>query len=303
MDRQDEIGFDPEQIFNEGTIAGQADLQAQLRDRLQAELNLSQDEVEALFDPAPRRHRRGHKRGKINCSAKQRATMPQICKGASSGRKTRRHARRSAVRTYDPAPSKTMQTVRRAGSRVKRRASGVVNKVLPYVPLIVGAGTFYSLYSTRATDLKAAGKLNKDGTPVDGVIDAIMYDINNYSVPITSGGGGGTAGSIERVKGELPSIIGSLIGGFAISAATKGTKYSKYGDVANKSLMAYAAAVTGKAILDPPINGAPVRSSQQVGQVVQAQVGNSYAPPQDTSRMRSQAVIQSTQSSGFVNPY
>jgi len=88
-----ETGLDPETIFNEGAATGQADLQNELSDRLQSELGLSGDEVEALFDPAPRKGK-GRKRGKINCSAKQRATMPQICKGG-------------AARTFDPRRKKS----------------------------------------------------------------------------------------------------------------------------------------------------------------------------------------------------
>ncbi len=278
MTEELETGFDPEHIFNEGQVAGQLDLQEQLGARLQDELGLTPEETQALFDPAPRK---GKKRGKVNCSAKQWAKMPQICK--QTGRPIKAHHARHAVRSYDPAPGKVTQ----AAHRVKRRTSGMVNKVLPYVPVLVGAGAFWSLYSARATELKTAGKLNSNGTPVNGVIDAIMYDINNYTA------NGGTTGSIDRIKANLPTILGSLIGGFAIGAATKGTKYSKYGDVANKSLMAYGAAVGLKAILDPPLNsGQPVR--QQPGQVTIV----------DQNRLRSQEqVMQLPQTLNFSNPY
>lgn len=282
MTEFEETGLDPEHIFNEGQVAGQLDLQEQLGARLQDELGLSPEETQALFDPAPRRGRKG-KRGKVNCSAKQMAKMPQICKGVKSIRRAK-SGRTSVGRTYDPAP-RNPGRVARVTNRVRRRASGMVNRVLPYVPLAVGAGTFYSLYSTRATDLKAAGKLNKDGTPVDGVVDAIMYDINNYTA------NGGTTGSIDRLKDELPGIIIPLIAGFAVSAGTRGTRYSKYGNVANKSLVAYAAAVAGKAILDPPLSNTRARSPAAQVQVTSA--------PQNVRAM----TAAPQQVSGWNNPY
>jgi len=287
-----ETGLDPEQIFNEGATAERSALQNELSDRLQSELGLSGDEVEALFDPAPRRGRKGRKRGKINCSAKQRATMPQICKGGAARTldpRPKRRGSRHAARRYDPAPIR--QTVRtyvakaRKNKYVKKAKSAgakLMDKAQPYIPYAVGAGVLYSLYSTHLTELKAASAKNKDGTPVATLVDAVMYDINNWSTI-----GNGLTGASTRIQEHWKEILGGAVGGLVIQEASRGTKYGKVGSIAGKSAMAIGAAYFIKALLDPPATSQPVRQPiktvyQPAPQIMQA----SYQPVQTDSRVR-----------------
>ena len=268
MKEFEDTGLDPEMIY----IEGQNDLQAQLEERMQTELNMSPGEVQALFDPAPRRGKGRRKGGgKINCSAKQRATMPQICKGSGSKKsvrtfdpapKSRRHKRR-ASRRYDPAPQSRYvvikQKARRGAKRAKTAGAKLFNKLEPYIPVGVGIGALYSLYNTHLTELKAAGKLNKDGTAVTTIIDAVMYDINNWTTV-----GNGMTGASTRLQDHWKEILGGVIGGLVVQEGTKGTKYSKYGKLAGNSLMAIGGAYAVKAILDPPVQaGNPVRQVSQ----------------------------------------
>jgi len=261
MTEQYETGLDPEQIFNEGATAERSALQNELSDRLQSELGLSGDEVEALFDPAPRRGK-GRRKGKRCGTAKQHRAMPQIFSSVCSGkarsmdpRPKRRH-KRHAARRYDPAPLRetvrnTMQRVRR-NKHVKRAKSAgakLMDKAQPYIPYAVGAGVLYSLYSTHLNELKAASAKNKDGTPVTTLVDAVMYDINNWSTI-----GNGLTGASTRIQEHWKEILGGAVGGLVIQEASRGTKYGKVGSIAGKSAMAIGAAYLIKALLDPPVN-------------------------------------------------
>lgn len=269
MTKTKEAGLDPEKIFNEGTIAGQSGLHEQLGGRLQAELGLSPGEVEALFDPAPRRGR-GRKASRKYDPAPRR------------GHKARR---------YDPAPSRARQYV------AKAKAGKILNKIMPYIPVGVGLVTFVSLYQTRADELKAAGKLNKDGTPVAGVVDAFMYDINNFSA------NGGMSSASDRLMASWKEILGGVGGGLAVKELSKNTKYAKYGSLAGKSLVAIGAAYAGKAFFDPPINntGMPVRQMVQ-----QEQIQTRYIPApqmQQDNRVRGTPQTMTANQTHFVNPY
>jgi len=201
---------------------------------------------EMLYDPAPRRGRKG--RGKINCSAKQRATMPQMCKGSRSydpaprrGRKHRHHARRS-VRRYDPAISVTRyrDTARRYG----KRAKGMLTKLKPLVMPAAAGLTFYTAYVSRATALFGAGKITKNS-----VYEAIMYDLKNLD---------GNA-AVDRLQQKasgiaMPAIIGT---GLKYAKGYVDPKLRTPMDVVGDALIGMAIGTGFKAILDPPIDGAP----------------------------------------------
>ena len=307
MTEQYETGLDPNEIFNEGAAAERSHLQDELSARLQSDLGLSPEEAEALFDPRPRKHK--GRKGKRACTAKQWAKMPQICSG--SRHKARRYDpapdprprhRRSRRYDPDPAPSRYTTKVRKYAKQAKGTVSKLMDKVEPYIPVGVGVLTFYSLYQTRLDALKLAGRLNKDGTPVATVIDAIMYDINNWSAAAPIGGGGMT-GAIDRLQANWGPILGGVLGGLVVDEFSRDTKFSKMGRIAGKSLVAYGAAQAAKSILDPPTtSGLPVRRIN--GTVTQGQAVQASNGVIDQNRMRSQSSVQPVaSSSGFVNPY
>jgi len=291
-------GLDPEITFNEGVAAGQFNLQAQLEERMQTELNMSPEEVQALFDPAPRigKGRKGKRCG----TAKQHAKMPQMFPTVCDGKSPRkaRGERRQSARRYDPAPLRqnvtrevtvTKERARKAGRKARSAGTKLYNKVEPYIPVGVGIGALYSLYNTHLTELKTAGKQNKDGTPVATIIDAVMYDINNWSTI-----GNGMTGASTRLQEHWKEILGGVLGGLVVQEGSKGTKYSRAGKVAGKSLMAIGGAYAIKAILDPPVQaGNPVR--QAVSQPVRT-----YQPaPQATMQPAPQPIRIISQN----NPY
>lgn len=273
MTEFEETGLDPETIY----IEGQNDLQAQLEERMQNEFNMIPGEVQALFDPAPRRGK--GRKGKRCGTAKQHAKMPQmfptVCASGKSPRKAGRGKKQSA-RRYDPAPVRqnvtryvtvTKEKVRKGTKKAKSAGTKLFNKLEPYIPVGVGIGALYSLYNTHLTELKAAGKLNKDGTPVASIIDAVMYDINNWSTV-----GNGMTGASTRLQEHWKEILSGVLGGLVVQEGTKGTKYSRTGKVAGRSLMAIGGAYAIKAILDPPVQaGNPVRQVSQSVQRVQTQ--------------------------------
>lgn len=175
---------------------------------------------ELLYDPAPRR------RGKINCSAKQRATMPQICKGGGS--------RSSRARSYDPAPHRKV-TAKRTG-KGKKGINGTLNKLKKFALPGAAGLTFYGAYVKRADDLLKTGKI-----PEKSVFKAIEYDIKNFN---------GTD-AMERVKKQGGEILTPLVASWGI----KETKIlGKYSGLAADLLAGFGVGIGAKAVLDPPIN-------------------------------------------------
>lgn len=287
----EQTGFDPEQIFNEGRSLGQEESEELLREQLFEGLvanGMDPDEVEqALYDPAPRKHRRGHKRGKVHCSAKQMAKMPQICKGSrSKGRPydpaPRKHHHYDKIpshwrRTYDPAP------VRQAARRYGKRAKGAIAGLKPFVLPGVTIGTFLMEYSKRASALKAAGTVNpKNGKPVTDIWSAIMYDIQNR--PTTT--------FWSRFKDDAGVIVGSAVAGLALPYVAemipKGTKgkgtIKTVADVGGKALIGYGLGELIKDIFDPPTSNNPGVTQQTapmriVTQQVSQSAGMVAVPP------------------------
>jgi len=162
-----------------------------------------------------------------------------------------------------------------------------MDKAQPYIPYVVGGGVLYSLYSTHANELKAAGALNQDGTPVNGVYDALKYDLNNWSTL-----GGGLTGAGTRIQDHWKEILGGAVGGLVVQEASRGTKYGKVGSIAGKSAMAIGAAYLIKALLDPPVNGQtpvrqPVRTIYQPASQPQIMAPQTtFQPVQTDSRVR-----------------
>jgi hypothetical protein len=264
---KDELDFDPENIFEEGRSLGQEETDEAIREQLASDLisaGQDVDEVEALlFDPAPRR-KGSRKRGKINCSPRQRATMPQICKGSRSRRKYA-PARPMSHRFnpvsgsyYDPAPRRSV-TAKRTGG--KRPAKGLIAGLKPLVLPAATLATIYMKYTDRATKLTAAGALNKDGTPVKGVFDAIMYDLQNRP----------TTKVIDRVKAQAGSIVAPALIGVATQYTTKKIKMNgKLKQAANlgaEGLIGMGIGNLINAILDPPDPVGGIKS--QAGNVIQ----------------------------------
>lgn len=278
--KQEDTGFDPETVFNEGRELGINEAEAALREQIEemAEAGLQPDEIEqALFSgdtdiykPRRRGARRGG-RGKRKCSAKQWAKMPQICRGSGHGggrRRTRSRSVRAPAYVYDPAPRGGYRAAagRYYGSakRYYKKRGGAKGLVAGLRPLILPGSvlaTVYGKYQDRAKALKAAGAKNKDGTPVDGVFQALMYDIQNR--PTTS--------VMDRMKKNASEIFTPALMGVGLKYGAKKVKlHPKVNQVASMGGDALIGVAIGKVIstfLDPPNIPAPTR--QPAIQVIQ----------------------------------
>lgn len=257
------LDIDPGTIFEEGAASGVAEFQEQLEEQLAAE-GMTQEEIEAFFDPAPRKGKRGH--GKVkNCSAKQWKKMPQVCSGnrrydpAPRSKTMKRTAYHNSAsdymrvhhnwrpvtahsrRTYDPAPVKHHK-------KAKGLIAGLKDLVLPGAVI----ATVYSKYVERATALKAAGAI-LDGKLVDGVFAALQYDLKNRP----------TSSIMDRMKTNASKILTPAILGVGVKYAAKKVKlHPKVNQVASMGgdgLIGNAIGTIISTILDPP-NPSPVNN-------------------------------------------
>lgn len=230
MARQEEPGFDPEGIFNEGVKyqAEQDDtlLREQIADELEAQ-GIHPDDIEqALFSDgsdlyAPRRGRRSK----------------------------RRTSRKRARRAYDPAPR---GGYREAARRYGRRAKGTLIKVKKYAA-VGGAGlSFIGIYTKRAADLKAQGAM-LNGKVVDGIIDAIQYDLKNFD----------TTNSMNKLKSNVGEIATPAVLGWAV----KETKIlGKYSGLAGDLLIGAAGGIALATALDDKPQARTMAIQQTVSQ-------------------------------------
>lgn len=264
--------FDPETIFEEGRIAGEELASSVLREQVSEQLagiGLDKAEIEALFDPAPRKGK-GHMRGKINCSKRQRETMPQICKGE----RVHDPAPKRTVRKYHPAPDYTgshhswqpvsghyrrtfdpapmREQVRETARRGSKKAKDLLTKLTKNEMAVGGVaavGTFLALYQQRTGVLKAAGTKLKDGTTVGNLLQAIQYDFEQFSA---NGGIGAIPG---RLQAAWKAILGFGLGGLATRefiADIVPRKYKKLAIVLGDVAMGIAGGYALKAVADLP---------------------------------------------------
>ncbi len=254
--------FSPDETFDAGLAAGEEIAREELAGQL-AEQGFSVDDInEALYSEGTDiyRPKKGHRRGKINCSAKQRATMPQFCKGGAARRVNdpapKRHRRRGAVRRYDnPTVTRYVTRTKEVARKTGRKAKGMLSKLRKYA-LPGSAGiTFLAAYSQRATEMEADPVTfkNTDGTPVKGMLQAIMWDVKNFK----------SADAMERVKTNAAGIITPAVIGYGVKEFKIAGKYS---GLAGDLLMGFAAGTAAKVVLDPPV---PQRGN--VGQANAAQ--------------------------------
>jgi len=218
-------------------IASQ-EIQEQTQD-LMEEQGYDPDEIEALFDPAPRRHHRRHHR---------RQTHRQVA--------------------YDPAPRRRSRRRETTGKkrRSSKRGSGIkksIGGLLNYAGIIAGSTKFYLDYSARATTLKTAGSLLKDGTPVDGILKAIQYDMENFN----------STDAMARVKTAAPTIVGEAVVGYIAKTSKVNSMLKGYGQPLGDAAYGVAGATLLKAFLDPPV-GQPQVARRTVIQAQATQVQN-----------------------------
>jgi len=216
-------------------IASQ-ETQEQIQD-LMEEQGYDPDEIEALFDPAPRRHRR------------------------------RRHHRRQAA--YDPAPRRrsrrrqsSTQTTGRKKRRSSKRGSGIkksIGGLLNYAGVIAFGGKFLMDYNARA---KALGTNPVTSTPYT-ILTAIEFDMKNFD----------SAAAMTRIQTAAPTIIGEAIGGYILNTPKVNGMAKGYGKPAGDALYGIAAATFLKAFLDPPV-GQPQVARRTVIQAQATQIQN-----------------------------
>lgn len=285
-DKSEETGLNPETIFNEGYSFGQVEADELLREQIADELvtqgELSVDEAEELlFDPAPRR--RGKRRGKIHCSPRQRATMPQICIGGGKSRRQsydpaprRYRKRRGYRRTYDPAPVGGYRAAAKRYYRKKGGAKGLIAGLRPLVGPAVLIGTVYQKYSERAVKLKAENKM-LDGKLVDGWFMALMYDIKNR--PTTS--------VMDRIKDNAGKIATPVILGVGVKYGAKKVrlhpKVNQVAGIGGEALIYHGIGNLINAILDPPDHMTQVQQSKPQIQIQSEQSIPMTAPVSSTS--------------------
>lgn len=252
MVKPEDTGFDPETTFNEGRELGQNEAEAALREEIyeMAESGMQPDEIEeALFSGDTDIYKPRRRGGKRKCSAKQWAKMPQICRGGGGGRRGRG---RHPAMVYDPAPRGGYRAAAKRYYKKKGGAKGLIAGLRPLILPGSVVATVYDKYTERAVALKAAGAMNKDGTPVDGVFQALMYDIQNR--PVTS--------VMDRMKTNASEIITPAILGVGLKYGAKKVKlHPKINQVASMGGDALIGVAIGKVIstwLDPP-NNAPIK--------------------------------------------
>jgi len=271
MENNENGEYSPEEVFDSGVLTGEEIAKEQLAEQL-AEQGFDESDIhEALYSDGTDvfRPKRGKKRGKINCSAKQRATMPQICKNGSSrkydpaprknrptvaavsGARKIKHGRKPIL-VYDPAPKKTSY---------RKRAKGILGKIRPYALPGAAGVTFFAAYVQRTKDMEADPITfkNDDGTPVKGMFQAIMWDINHFN----------SSDAMTRIQDNATAIIAPAAVGYAVKEFKIGGKYSS---LAGDILMGIGAGTAAKTILDPP---APV--NQYIAQQAQARTSQQNA--------------------------
>jgi hypothetical protein len=312
--------------FDEGLEVGMQleadkyrDLQDEIESRLVSESGMSPEEAQAFFDPAARRRHRG----KVHCSAKQRAKMPQICKGSRYDPAPRRHKKSKSKRytkrttvvhkTYDPASHKRRYRYthksrgrgRRYDPAPMKTSTNIMNAVVKFTPPVVGLGLFYTKYNDRLTALKGIGAKNQNGTPVASIVDAIMYDIYNWNTA------GGLSGASTRIKADLVWILGTLIGGPVLEQLTKRTRYAKAGQLVGRSAMWAGGALALKDLLDPPLVSPPVQMPAPQAQMPAPQTypvqsdsaAQRYLPSSTANRVRMPTNTVQMAAIGPSNPY
>ncbi len=267
-----ETGFDPDEIFNEGAVMATADLQEQMSGQL-TDLGFTGDEIEALFDPAPRKGKHG-KHGKKCGTAKQVRAMPQIfgrvcAKGTHvrlndpASRKMKRSSYHNAARdykgihhTWQPVGAHSRRTFDPA-SKTSRKAKDLLSKLAKHEMAIGGVaavGTFLALYNTRAGVLKAAGAKLKDGSAVDGMLKAIQYDYEQFTT------NGGWTGASTRLQAAWKHVLGFGLGGILVNQVAADyvpSKYKKITRLIGTIMTGIGAGYAGKAILDLPDSATP----------------------------------------------
>jgi len=149
-----------------GYELGRQETEEDVMERL-ADEGFDEDDIERLFDPAPRRGRSRHRRYR-------RAKM------------------------YDPDPAPRRRRSRSASAYPKKRRSrarGALNKLRPFIMPVTAGVTFYMAYTSRA---KALGVNPDTGLPYT-VFEAIMYDFKNFD--------SAAAWTRIQDKGIQPAII------------------------------------------------------------------------------------------------
>lgn len=300
----EEIGeYSPEEVFDSGVLTGEELAKEQLAEQLAGQ-GFDESEIhEALYADGTDvfRPRKGRKGGKRHCSAKQLAKMPQICSNrngakrydpaprrsrsisvatASGARKIRKG--RKPILVYDPAP--------KAKRSYTKRAKGLLGKLKPYALPGSAAVTFYAGYVQRTKDMEADPVTfkNDDGTPVKGMFQAIMWDINHFN----------SSDAMTRIQDNATSIIAPAVLGYGVKEFKLGGKYSS---LAGDILMGLAAGTAAKTILDPPApqnqfiaQQAQARTAQQnAAQIAAIQAQNNVTQYADTPVYQEQATLRS----------
>lgn len=267
-EQPEDTGFNPELIFEEGRVAGEELASSALRESIEGQLEglgLEQDEIEALFDPAPRRKGK-HRRGKIHCSKRQRETMPQICKDKAYDPAAKKHHNWARVsghyrRTFDPAPLR--EEVRRGGRKAKDLLTKLTKNEMA-VGGVAGVGTFLALYNTRAGVLKTSGAKLKDGSAVDGMLKAIQYDFEQFEA------NGGFSAIPDRLQAAWKPILGYGLGGLVVRnvvAEYVPKNYKKLAVVIGDVMMGIAGGYTLKAGIDEADSKTIQRANTNAGAI------------------------------------
>ncbi len=269
-----QTGDESPELFGAGISVGEEIAREQLAGQLAEQGFNIEDINEALYsgDTDVYRPRKGRGRGKVNRSAKQRATMPQIRKGGAARRvhdpAPKRHHRRAGRRYDNPIVTRYVTRTKEVARRGGRKAKGILGKLRKYA-LPGSAGiTFLAAYSQRATEMEADPVTfkNADGTPVKGMLQAIMWDVKNFK----------SADAMERVKTNAAGIITPAVIGYGVKEFKVAGKYS---GLAGDLLMGFAAGTAAKVILDPPV---PQRGN--VGQANAAQAAAMQAAAMQAQR-------------------
>ncbi len=159
--------LDPGESFNEGIEAGYDIGSQESLEEIEEQLinaGFDPDEIEeALYDPAPRRGRRRH-----------------------GGRK----GRRSARRTYDPAPGRRRK-YRAASAYPKKGKKGKRGKFAKFRKFVLPATTIGSFYLSYSANAKARNMT---------VLDALKYDLGNWSAQKT----------IDKISANPLPIVGTI---------------------------------------------------------------------------------------------
>ncbi len=226
------IEIDPEELFNEGYQTG-AELESEeLREQIEDQLideGFDPDDIdEMLYDPAPRRGRRRHRRSHRSYDPAPRR---------------RRRSRRRSGRRYDPAPRRGSKSgyYGKLKKKYGKHAKGMLGKFRKFALPGAAGLTFLGAYMTRASQLGVS------------VPDAITKDIKEFD---------GKA-AMKRVQDSAGEIATPLVAGWAIKETKVAGKYSGLiGDV----LTGIGLGTFAKKVLDPPVGSNHSHSPSVISQ-------------------------------------